>query len=229
MSWFPSNVAHERLRAALEVLLADAAGAIEAAVLRATKRLVFIPASLFQRVRPGGRVAPGSSSWPFSLMTPRLFRRSMSIRVFSRTVHVAGLVTLRQTFVCRRHRPTTSTSSAVPSCASRSWPHQVSRRPTSRVGKTEHRGVQVWDAPRHGFCLSPLETENASPRQALGGVGRSFLLMGVHAASMNKSLARMNKSPERVSRRGALGERLDSASTRSARSSGSERNCDGKR
>ena len=36
--------------------------------------------------------------------TPWPFRRSMPIRVLSRSVHVAGLVTLRQTFVRRRRR-----------------------------------------------------------------------------------------------------------------------------
>jgi hypothetical protein len=43
---------------------------------------------------------------------------SMPIRVFSRSAHVAGLVTSRQTFVGRRHRPTMCpsccTSTALP-------------------------------------------------------------------------------------------------------------------
>ena len=97
-------------------------------------------------------------------MAPWLFRRSMPIRVFSRSDHVAGLVILRQTFVRRRHRPTMSTSccsSMVSPSASgtaagrrRSWhaedrlPHRIEAELISALGMGTNLDVAAADQSR---------------------------------------------------------------------------------
>ena len=74
---------------------------------------------------------------------------SMPIRVFSRSDHVAGLVTLRQTFVRRRHRRTISTSCCCSTARPAASATSAERWPWRRgaMGQVSHQtpaGPREW-------------------------------------------------------------------------------------